>query len=135
MRGFLASLNELVGMGLVQLTVTSDELSPQRQLSNLASRVSLNRSCQEAGWEQRPIARKVVEPRTATEPIGTRCNPAGIFHGIGQFRTTNCTSAGTQGARPLAVREMQPDLAALVFDLVPEASVLCRTQCRSEGKP
>ena len=34
------------------------------------------------------------------------------------------SSAGTQGARPFAVREMQPDLAALVFDLVPEASVL-----------
>jgi hypothetical protein len=51
MSGFLASSNELVGTGLVQLTVTSDELPPQRQLSNLASRVGLSHSCQEARRE------------------------------------------------------------------------------------
>ena len=64
-----------------------------------------------------------------------RCNSAGIVQGTGQFGTTNRTSAGTEGAGALAVREVQADLATLVFDLVPEATVRRRTQARPERKP
>lgn len=67
-RGLLASLNEPIGTRSVQLTITPDELPPQSQLPNLVSRVSRNRSCQEAGREQRPIAGRHAVPPCGRHP-------------------------------------------------------------------
>lgn len=118
---------------MVQPTVAPDELPPESEPTDLA--LGLDGSGQEGGREERPIARKVIQPGSTPKPVGLRRSPAGFSEDTGQFCTTHRTSAGAQRARTLTVREVQPDLTALVFDLVPEASVPRRTQRRPERKP
>ena len=127
--------DERVGTGPVQLAITSDELPPQSQLSNLAPRVGLDRSCQEA---QAGTAPDILESGTATNRHGAdrpAAQPCGQHPRHWPTPHDGLHVGRNLSARPLAVREMQPDLAALVFDLVPEAPVLRSTQCRPEDKP